>query len=82
MYIPESLFPATVPRASVAKTLRIRTTEIEQIHRIRPDMCPTIELYNAEAVHVSRDCSSNEMRIANSQHHATADVRVMCLSIK
>lgn len=61
--------------------LHIHTTEIEQSHRIRPDMCPIIELYNEEVVLVSIDCSSNEMRIANNQHHVTADVHVMCLYI-
>lgn len=81
MQLPESPFLATAPRASVTKTLRIHTTETEQNHRIRPDMCPIIELYNEGAVHVSRDCSSNEMRIANNQHHVTADVHATCLNI-
>lgn len=44
-------------------------------------MYPIIELYNEEAVHVSTDCSSNEMRIANNQHHVTADVHATCLNL-
>lgn len=50
-----------------------RIDERAQIHRIRLDMCPTVELCSAGAVRVSADYSSNEMRIANSRRHAPVD---------
>lgn len=68
--VPENQSVASAALSSATEMLHTHTDERAQSHLIRLDMCPTVELCNAGAVRVSADCSSNEMRIANSRRHA------------
>lgn len=50
-----------------------RTNEKERNHQIRPNTYPINELCSEVAIHVSRDCSSNEMRIADNRLRVLAN---------
>lgn len=82
-YIPESHFVALTLPSNVVGMQHIRINEIMQNRPIQLNMYPTSVWYNAEAIHESINCSSNEMKIVNNQHHAFVndDVIVLCMYV-
>lgn len=79
MNLLENHSPAIADRANAIKMPRTRIIEIQQNHPIQLDMYPKGGWSNVKAAHELIDCSSNEMRIANSPRRAIANGNAMCL---